>query len=86
MSSAVEFDGTGDPELYPFKSKQQIAAKLLDLFGDSDLKVMMFYPICANITLSSSFVRFYFRVSTVFDRLTSFIFSHKAGPLQRYDT
>lgn len=40
MSSAMEFGGTGDPELYPAMSKQQIMAKLVDMFGDGDRKVM----------------------------------------------
>lgn len=39
LSSTKEFNGSGNPDIFPFKSKQQIAAKLLDMFGYVKLKV-----------------------------------------------
>eukprot|EP00904_Undaria_pinnatifida_P008932 jgi/Undpi1/5169/HiC_scaffold_19.g08520.m1 len=36
----MEFDGTGDRVMFPFRSRQQIAAKLLDMFGDGEAKVI----------------------------------------------
>ncbi|CAN0127843.1 unnamed protein product, partial [Ectocarpus fasciculatus] len=41
ISCTKEFNGSGDPEMYPVKNKQQIAAKLIDMFGDTELKAFV---------------------------------------------
>lgn len=45
LTSTKEFNGRGNPETFPSKTKQQIAAKLLDMFGYVKLKVGIVFSI-----------------------------------------